>query len=385
MLKTISSSEGGTLYRSGKINVLSLHGSYRQMGRQYGYLLRSELKDLYKNAIVDYFQHYKGISEDEMEKTAMSLYRFYPQRFKDIIYGMAETSGLSLGEQIMLNAIELYGAMSGCSGIIAWGEYTNNHPLIAGRNYDWFEKYAEFAQTLTVTVFNPDSGIPNTIVTFAGVIYATTGLNAEGVFLELNNGLPSGGSLQYNDRVPAVINLLAFLNDCGSLDHLDASFNTTRTDFTFIINAADTLRGVSYEWAPFEHRQRNTDAEGLLVATNHFTDPSWGIVLQDQAGFETVRRWKNLLSLGHEKKGKIDLGVMKKILDTPMNKGGATWPVDGSMRIPYRTTYQIIAVPASLQLWLKIPGFQDWTGVELKSLFGKRSGTIPAHNSRQTE
>lgn len=376
-MKSILSFEGGRLYRSGKINVLALHGSYRQMGRQYGYLLSSELKGLYKNAVVDYFQQHKNLSVDEMKKTAMSLYRFYPQRFKDIIQGMAETSGLSLEEQIMLNALELYGSMSGCSGIIAWGEYTNNQPLIAGRNYDWFEKYLEFAQSLTVTVFNPDSGIPNAIVTFAGVIYATTGLNAEGIFLELNNGLPSGGSLIYADRVPAVINLLASLNDSSSLDHLDAFFNTTRTDFTFIINAADTLRGVSYEWAPFEHRRRNADVEGLLVSTNHFTDPSWGIVLQDQAGFETVRRWKNLLSLGHEKKGKIGFEVMREILDTPMNKGGATWPVDGSMRTPYRTTYQIIAVPASLQLWLKVPGFQDWTIVELKNLFGKQSGGIP--------
>ena len=243
MLKSISSFEGGTLYRSGKINILALHGSYRQMGRQYGCLLSVELKGLYKNAIVDYFQQRKGLSEDEMKKTAMSLYRFYPQRFKDIINGMVETSGLSREEQIMLNAIELYGAMPGCAGIIAWGEYTNNQPLIAGRNYDWFEKYADFAQNLTVTVFNPDSGIPNAIITFAGVIYATTGLNAEGIFLELNNGLPSGGALTYDNRVPAIINLLASLNDNGSLDQMDAFINTTRTDFTFIINAADKLRG----------------------------------------------------------------------------------------------------------------------------------------------
>ncbi len=346
------------------------------MGRQYGHLLSGELKGLYKNAIVDYFQQLQGLSDEEMNKTAMSLYRFYPQRFKDIIHGMAETSGLTLKQQIMLNAIELYGLMSGCSGIIAWGEYTNKQPLIAGRNYDWFENYVEFAQSLTVTVFNPDSGIPNVIITFAGVIYASTGLNAEGIFLELNNGLPSGGSLKYDDRVPAVINLLASLNDCSSLDQLDAFFNTTRTEFTFIINAADASRGVSYEWAPFEHRRRNGDAEGLLISTNHFTDPSWGIVLQDQAGFETVLRRENLLSLGQEKKGEIDLGAMKEILDTPMDKGGATWPVDGNVRTPYRTTYQIIAVPASLRLWLKVPGFQDWTGVELRGLLGKRSGGV---------
>jgi hypothetical protein len=267
----------------------------------------------------------------------------------------------------MLNAIEHYGSMSGCSGIIAWGEYTKNQPLIAGRNYDWFDKYVEFAQNLTVTVFNPDSGIPNAIITFPGVIYATTGLNAEGIFLQLNNGLPSGGTLRYANRVPAIVSLLALLTDYSTVDQLDAFFNTTRTDFTFIINVADKSRGISYEWAPFEHRRRSGEQEGLLVATNHFTDPSWGIVLQDNAGFETVRRRENLLALGHQNKGKINVETMKKILDTPMTEGGATWPREGRIQ----TAYQIITVPDSLQVWLKVPGFQDWTGVELKSLLRK--------------
>lgn len=370
-MELMSSFEGGRLYRSGKINVPVLHGSYRRMGRQYGHLLSGELKSLYGAAVVDHFQRARGLSDAEMDRAAMSLYRFYPQRFKDMIGGMAETSGLSLREHIMLNAIEFYGLMSGCSGIIAWGDYVKGQTLIAGRNYDWFEEYTAFAQSLAVTVFNPDSGIPNAIVTYAGVIYATTGLNAKGVFLELNNGLPSGGSLKYDDRVPAIVNLLAALTDCGSLDELDAFFNTTRTEFTFIVNAADRTRGASYEWAPFEHRRRCPDAEGLLVSTNHFADPSWGIVLQDQAGFETVLRRENLLALGHERKGRIDPEVIKEILDTPMNKGGATWPADGSMQ--YRTTYQIVAEPASLWMWLKVPGFQDWVGVGLEGLLEERS------------
>jgi hypothetical protein len=370
-IKLISTFEEGKLYRSGKINVLALRGSYRQMGRQYGHLLSYELKTLYKNAVVDYFHKQKGLSPDSMKMAALSLYRFYPQRFKDIITGMSETSGLSLDEQIMLNALEYYGSMSGCSGIIAWGAYTKNQPLLVGRNYDWFDKYSEFAESLTLTVFNPDSGIPNAIITFAGVIYASTGMNAEGIFLELNNGLPSGGTLSYGNRVPAIVSLLACLNDYSTLDQVNAFFNTTRTDFSFIINVADQSRGISYEWVPFEHRRQSGDTEGLLVATNHFTDPSWGIVLKDNAGFETYRRRENLLALAHKNKGKIDLPKMQEILDTPMSNGGATWPPKGNIR----TVYQIIAVPESLQLRLKVPGYQDWTDVDLKELFRKKSRT----------
>lgn len=370
--KLISTFEKGNLYQSGRIKVLDLHGSYFQMGRQYGYLLRGQLKSFYQSAVVDYFQKQKGLSADLMKETAMALYESYPVRFKDMIRGMAETSGLSLEAQIMLNALELYGSMSGCSGIIVWGEYTGFQPLIAGRNYDWFDKYLEFAQNLTVTIFHPESGVPNAIITFAGVIYATTGLNSGGLFLALNNGLPSGGTLSYANRVPAMVSLLALLNDYSTMDQLDIFFNTTRTDFAFIINTADQSRGISYEWAPFEHRRRSGDADGLLVATNHFVDPSWGIVMKDNVGFETLRRRGNLLALGHNNKGKIDVQKMKEILDTTMKDGGATWPMKGSEpTADYQTVYQVIAVPEYLRIWVKVPGFQDWTKVELKKIMAK--------------
>ncbi|MBP7231444.1 MAG: hypothetical protein KBA28_05880 [Syntrophaceae bacterium] len=368
-MQSVASFEGGKRYRSGKIHVLDLHGNYRQMGRQYGHLLKSEINILYKSAILDYFQKQQKLSADTMQKTANALYQSYPQRFKDILSGMAETSGLSLDEQVMLNALELFGSLSGCSAIIAWGSYTGSQSLIAGRNYDWFEKYLEFARSLTVTIFHPDSGVPNAIITFAGVMYATTGINAGGIFLELNNGLPSGGGLSYANRIPAMVSLLSALNDYRSLKEVDAFFNTTRTDFAFIINTADSSQGVSYEWAPFEHRRHSGNGEGLLVSTNHFTDPSWGIVMQDNVGFQTLLRRKNLLDLAQKNKGKINIEIMKDLLDTSIGQGGATWPLQGHIQ----TVYQIIAMPEKMHLWLKIPGFQDWTPVELGRFFAKAS------------
>ena len=363
--KPVSMFEGGGLYKSGKLNILDLHGTYKQMGRQYGHLIKDDLHNLYKKAIEEYFIGQKGLSRETMKQTAMSLFNFYPQRFKDIIYGMAETSGLSIDEHIVLNGLELYGTISGCSGIASWEDYTAGGPLIFGRNYDWFDSYKEFAKYLTVTVLNADSGIPCAIVTFAGVIYATTGMNAKGIFLELNNGLPSGGVLSYSNRVPAIINLLAFLSDCSTMEQLHAAFNTTRSNFAFIINTADKNCAYSYEWPPFDIKRRTGEVEGLLVATNHFTDPAWGIELHDNAGFKTVLRRNNLLSLGHNNKGRMNLATMMEILDTPIDKGGATWPVGEKIQ----TVYQVIAVPQELKLWVKVPGYQDWTGINISAIF----------------
>lgn len=362
----VSTFEGGNLYKSGMIDVLDLHGTYRQMGRQYGYLLKDQLHHLHRIAIEEYFIGKKGLSYETLKDTGTALFNLYPNRFKEVIYGMAETSGMSTDKHILLNGLELYGMIPGCSGIAAWDDYTKGSPLIFGRNYDWFDSYGEFAKHLAVTVFNADSDIPCAIVTFAGIIYATTGINKEGLFLELNNGLPSGGELSYSNRVPVIINLLAFLLDYSSMKELNAAFNSVRSNFTFIINVADDNCAYSYEWPPFDLRRRTGEVEGLLVATNHFVDPEWGMAPVQNTGFETVERRKNLLSLGHKNKGKINAGKMMDILDIPMNEGGATWPAGAKIQ----TLYQVVAIPAELKLWLKVPGIQNWTSVDLASIFG---------------
>ena len=183
----------------------------------------------------------------------------------------------------------------------------------------------------------------------------------------MNNGLPSGGGLAYTNRVPAIANLLAFLVDCGTREHLDAAFQTTRPNFTFIINVADENDACAYEWPPFDLKKRSGDAEGLLVSTNHFASPAWGVVLQQDPYFKSVLRRDNLLAMGEKYKGGIDSATMMKILDTTMDKGGPTWSQEGSIR----TVYQIIAVPEDRAVWVKVPGYQDWTPVDLKTLFAR--------------
>ena len=81
--------------------MVELTGSYRQMGRQYGTLLRGELGTLYRDAIEDFFVKKRGFSEDRLRTIAKSLFDLYPRRYKEILYGMAETSGLGIEKHIL--------------------------------------------------------------------------------------------------------------------------------------------------------------------------------------------------------------------------------------------------------------------------------------------
>ncbi|HWQ48971.1 MAG TPA: C45 family peptidase, partial [Methanosarcina sp.] len=357
--------EGGKLYRAGSLNVVELHGSYRDMGRQYGALQKKELNEIYDNISADFGKD-PEFTYDVMLQDARSNFRFYPQRYKEIIYGMAETSGLGLDKQLIVNDLEAYlVSEEQCSGVAAWGNYTSGDPLVFGRNYDMGPKLAKY---VTVAIYDPDDGsIPVASITYTGVVYVTSGMNKEGVFLELNNGQISE-NMQNNNRIFSPVSLFSFLENSADLDQIDAQFHTSYPDNAYIVNVANETGAYSYEWATSDVVRRAPDRDGLLVATNHFVDPFWGfapIALDDQDPAYTAHRRANLLALGEKYKGKLNPKVMMEIMSIPLEKGGA-------FRAPNVTSYQIVAVPKELKVWVRAPEVQEWTEVDLKPLFSTK-------------
>ncbi|MBI4865051.1 MAG: hypothetical protein HY815_33055 [Candidatus Riflebacteria bacterium] len=361
------------MFKTGKLNVVQLRGTFHQMGRQFGRLLSSEFKELYDIAVDRYLLKQRGKSFDALRTEARALFDPYPERFKQVIYGMAETSGLDLDRHIVLNAVELLTisafaeSLPGagrCSGIAAWGPYTGGGPLLYGRNYDLCgvkQLFRDMAKFWTVAVFNPTgSCVPVASLNYPGVLYLQTGMNRRGLFLALNNGELSGGSVGFASRIPTLIQTFTFLLDSASMEELDAHFNTTRSSASYIINVADRQAAFSYEWPTFDLRRRG--GAGLMVATNDFADPTWGLPQPPaSAASDSRTRRDNLTSLAAIHRGKIDPRRMMEILDLPLDKGGATFPAG--------TIYQVVGVPEQLKLWIKVPDFQDWTEIDLGPLF----------------
>lgn len=360
--------EGGKLYMAGGFRVLELSGSYRQMGRQYGGLLGKDLQVLFHDAVESAFLGKMGIPMERIRQIARAVFEPYPKRYKDILQGMAETSGLGVEKQVILNAIEwipkighLSFDQGRCSGIAAWGPYTSGGPLVFGRNNDDDPFFRDFARLMVVAVFKPaDGSFPVAIVNYAGVLYNPTGMNSEGLFLEMNAGPWMGFAL---DRISIFTTLFSYLQDYASLSEVDRAFKSMRPNLASIVNVADRHGASSYESSLSDTRKLDMEPTGLLAATNHFVGSSWNLAqVDDRVGGMTMRRRSNLLSLGEKFKGGFNPEVMMKILDTTLEEGGAT--VEG-------TIYQVIAVPQRLEFWLKVRGFQDWTLIPLRSLLRK--------------
>lgn len=362
--------EGSKLYRVGSLNVVELRGSYRDMGRQYGMLLKNELNEFYINMSTNFGKDPR-FTYDAILQTARSDFRFYPQRYKEIIYGLTETSGMGFDKQLIVNniikeiSIYINSHEKECSGVAAWGNYTSDGQLVFGRNYDLGPEPTKYT---TVVVYNPNDGsIPLASINCIGNIGMESGMNKEGIFLELNDGHTSENMPRY-DRIPALFSLFSFLENSVDLDQIDAQFHTSYPDIALIVNVANETGAYSYEWATSNVVRRTPDKVGLLVATNHFVDPSWRfapIALNDQDPVYTAHRRSNLLALGEKYKGKFNPEVMMKIMNIPLEKGGA-------FRAPNDTSYQIVAVPKELKIWVRMPEVQEWTEVDLKPLFSEK-------------
>lgn len=370
----VESFEGGTLYQatgergSGGYNVLSLFGDWHEMGRQYGYLERKRLPEIFRQ-YMEYLTR-KGHTYAEIVQETNTYFDTKMEYVKELVAGMAETSDLNDDQQrIVASGVSWIIESGRCSSMDAWGEYTGGKPLVTGRNWDLTTTNLNpFNRFLTVVVYHPTgSSIPTADINYLGEMLFQSGMNAKGIFLDLQNGaisdrgpspLPSSRKDNDNDI------LLTFLLGSATLDALDARFLTYTPGCGLVMNAADEIRGRVYECGTKGMKLR--DGTGLLASTNHFIDPDWHLdpPPDGEKGAFTKERLANLLKLGEIGKGRINAEAMRKIFDTTIDRGGPSFP-------DMTTVYQIVAVPAERTIWLKGTSYSGWVEIPLAPLFGK--------------
>ncbi len=357
--------EDGKRYNVGKMNVLELYGDYREMGRQYGRLFKDRIVKFYETVIEGYFIKKAHMPYLRLLAISRLIFRRYPSKIKEIFNGISEASGISLNRIIMLDQINTFEFLRNqnlgrCSNVAVWGDYTEDGSLIFGRNFDQPEYFKNFNDFLALAIFSPDDGIPTASIGYAGQIGISAAINARGVFIA-NNEAPTAKSDAIDINTPSVLVLeLEFLMSSSGLDGLDRLIKGAKANCPIIVSAGDKKRSYTYEWTASGMKRRSGDKDGILISTNHFAHPSWSRpALLPGSYVMTLERRANLLSLGEKHKGKFNIQKMKDVLDTTVDKGGATHVG--------QTTFQMIIVPDRLEMYVKIPDFQDWTEFDLKS------------------
>ena len=354
--------ENGSRVQVNNLSIVNLHGTWYEMGRQYGALLPNELANVAAlcEDVIAAGEYNAAKAESILSNQRVQM----PYTIREFFRGMEETSGLTMNQLECANAVERIAGLPHCSFAATWDDYAAGD-LVLGRNYDYGEVFQLLDHEVVITVFHPaDGALPAATIGYSGEIYAVNGMNEAGIFMELNNGTFSSKLKSPNLRITGTTQLLSMLFEADSLELMDMYFNSTLNSSAYIINAADSETVHSYEWCTLGvQRGDGAEMDGVFASTNHYVSTGWGFDAPDEeASLQTSQRRANLLALCEANKGAITPEVMMDIIATRLEDGGAANDL---------TVYQIVAVPATRTLWLKMVEQTEWTAFDLGAFFAQ--------------
>ena len=348
------------------LNVVHLYGTWEEMGRQYGALLKNELQEIYDIVYKPVMQTNKELAGQFLQ-TACELYDGKSYNIRQFFLGAEQTSGLSLEQLKLVNAVEHNAGVTACSALAVDSRYSGDG-LIYGRNYDYNVIFRKLKNDIVLAVFHPgDGSMATATIGYAGEIYCVNGINEQGIFLELNNGTPSGGKSSKN-FIHGTESLFDLMFKADSIDFTTRYFNTVSHNSSFLIGVTDGKKAVCYEWDKNTVKiSDNTEEDGIMAFSNYYLNPQWSFEIpSDEKSWFGITRRNNLLSLAENSKGKIDAKKMCKIMETPIADGGAMFETE--------TVYQIVYDAQNAELFIKIVDdlTSSWTSIELSALFMHR-------------
>jgi len=349
------------------IKTITLEGSKYNMGVEYGRQLAAEMR-LSLDILYDFFITDHKVPMSKLVAKADQFYQKYPFGYQQFIKGMAEGSNLSIDAVKILNGMEtLYSLkneqheLSACSFLSVPPTHTTSNFNIIGRNYDFFEPYNKISKYLTVTVLKEVDTIPTAIIGLPGQFYCPTCINAESIFIELNNGMPSGGFEVNHNAQSMLITLLEVAQNSENFLQMDKILSARDSDYSLVINTADKTKVKSYEFSSFKGDKHYIPEENTVFAsTNFFQNETWASneELTNESTWLGFSRKANLLS---GVKQDFSVEDMKQLLDVHHDNGGAKWDF---------TIYQIIFDTNTQELCLKTPQEStEWSCI--MDLFGQ--------------
>lgn len=363
-LDLTASFEAGDRYNTGNYTVIVLEGTYREMGRQYGALMKDELLDEY-NIVTESIQA-RGFTLEEIRGVASDGTGKQSERMKEIFCGMAETSGLTKYDiSVLYYGPALYISMfRGCSYLAVWDTYTTDGSVIASRNWDLPDPLNWMNPYYVLVVYDPTDG-SNGVATFgpAGVRPETL-MNSKGLFIADDNAALSG---QEAGRPDLITEFLRLMLDYSDLTSMDAALQGISPNIPWIVDVAGPQGAYVYE-VNLEKTIRRT-GDGVVAAANHFVDPFWDVTPAEHS----LTRYNNLISQADMAKGTIDARMLMTIRDVLVADGGATFRHSLLVKdddTKYSSNHQVVFVPETRTLWIKVVD-HEWQKVELASLFAK--------------
>ena len=325
------------LYDTNGVKLLTLEGTFYEMGQQYGKLMGKDFTRMYDTAIGNAFLKTGFFSETELNNFADNTFATMPMRQKQLIRGMVAGSGLSQQKVVLASDIVMVqilarkkaeGSSSACTTGAAWGKYTADGSLYSIRNFDFPNLFRTLLKdNAVIVIFNPTDG-SNAVggIGLVGSIYFVDMINNKGLYIETNNAAESAGLVLYSNRTQAGSQLINMLFDADNEKEFYNYAMSTRFSYSIIMLVADKHIASVYELSGWDIHKRMANNDTVISCANQFEDPSWGILNlpSPAAWYSSYRSAAMLKSLQSAPAGGIDIDYSKKILDVPLYNNDGT-------------------------------------------------------------
>ena len=224
----------------------------------------------------------------------------------------------------------------------------------------------KYQKNLVITTIKEINKNPVAIISLAGQIYCPTCINESGIFIELNNGFPSGGTMPPQTDKTMLTSMLEAMQDNYTINSVFSSIKNDQSDFSLIVSIANAekLYSIEYSSNPTLGSKWTTESANKYVVTNYFLINSWKDLIPKPSNNRTskgITRKDNLDNLLDKYHGDLDIKGFMQIMDKNISQGGAVWE---------HTIYQIIYDTNSNNIYIKQNKLDSvWQKFEFKQIF----------------
>ncbi|MGM0504190.1 MAG: C45 family autoproteolytic acyltransferase/hydrolase, partial [Bacteroidota bacterium] len=210
-------------------------------------------RNIDKHVIPEYQQEIYGISQSASEKFSF----IGPNYHRILNYHAAHDIGHALQNMNLV----------ACTAFAGWDSYSSDSSLIIGRNFDFYVG-DEFAEDKVIMFCNPEKGHKFMIVTWGGMIGATSGMNDQGLTVTLN---AAKSDIPFGAATPISLVAREILQYASTIDEAYAIAEKRKTFVAeqLFIGSAKDHKTVTIEKSP-KKQALYTTSNDYLIASNHF-------------------------------------------------------------------------------------------------------------------
>lgn len=307
-----------TVVTDARLSLLELSGSAYDRGRKYGVQFERLITRMIEDEFYKVFQG--KVTKDELIRRAKRYAPFiegYSPEIAEELQGMADGSGRSYEEIVMVNALEERNALGcgGCTAFAATGAATKDGKTYLGQNWDGQESEwwgGELGLLLTV---KRKEGVDILDYTNPGIL-ASAGVNSKGISVCWNT-VPR---LELKVGVPTYIIVAELLRQKTIGDAINSIIRAERAGcFNFVI--ADETELYDIEATPTDIDIAYSDE--YVAHANHFVSQKFSskqtIPNSDIGMASTIVRHNRMNTMLKQKLGCIDLDVGQGFLKDHVN------------------------------------------------------------------